>query len=149
MLLKFFRQSLPQVILVIILMSVLLWLRSFFSDMVEPFYFESIQMPFYSLVVKWISNNLLLGRIIAFIVMLITGFYLLQINSKHIVIKQRTYLLSLFYIILVSSLLSLQQLNPAVFASFFFVLAIDHILSIYHKEVVLDNLFRADRKSVV
>ncbi len=143
MLLKFFKQSLPQVIITIILLSVLLWLKSFFADLEEPYYFESINMPFYSFLEKGISSNLLLSRIISFIVMLFTGFYLLHINSKHIVIKQRTYLLSFFYILLTSSLISLQQLNPAVFAAFFLVFAIDHILSIYHKEVVLDNLFRA------
>lgn len=143
MLLKFFKQSLPQVIIAIILISVLLWLRSFLSNQQGYFYFDSIQMPLYSLLASWISNNVLLGRIITFVALLVTGFYLLQINSKHIVIKQRTYLLSFFYLIIMSSLISLQQINPAVFAAFFFVFALDHILSIYHKEVVLDNLFRA------
>lgn len=143
MLLKFFKQTLPQVIVMIILLSFLLWLKSFLSDFVYPYYFESITMPFYALISNWISNNVLIGKIIAFIVSLFTGFYLLQINSKHIVIKQRTYLLSFFYIILISSIISLQQINPAVFSAFFLVIAIDHILSIYHKEIVLDNLFRA------
>lgn len=143
MLLKFFKQTLPQVITMIILLSVLLWLKSSFSDFVQPYYFESITMPFYSLIMNWTSNNVFIGRIITFLVSLFIGFYLLHINSKHIVIKQRTYLLSFFYIILISSLISLQQINPAVFAAFFLVFAIDHILSIYHKEIVLDNLFRA------
>jgi len=100
-------------------------------------------MPFYSIATGWISSNILIGRIIAFTVLLFIGFYLLRINSKHIVIKQRTYLISFFYIILVSSLITLQQFNPSVFAAFFLVFAIDHILSIYHKEMVLDNLFKA------
>ena len=143
MLLKLFKQSIPQVIVIIFLLAILLWLKSCFTDLINPYYFESISMPFYSIIKSWISNNVLLGRVITFIVLLFTGFYLLQINSKHIVIKQRTYLLSFFYIILISSLISLQQLNPAVFAAFFMVFAIDHILTIYHKEVVLDNLFRA------
>ncbi len=143
MLLKFFKQSLPQVIATILLLAILLWLKSCFTGIVSPYYFESISMPFYSLITSWILNNVLAGKIVAFIMLLFTGFYLLQINSKHIVIKQRSYLLSFFYIILLSSIISLQQLNPAVFAVFFFVFAMDHILSIYHKENVLDNLFRA------
>lgn len=143
MLLKFFKQTLPQVILITIILSILLWLRSCLSDLLHPFYFESITMPFYSIITNWVSNNVILGRIITFIVLLFTGFYLLRINSKHIVIKQRTYLLSFFYIYIISSIVPLQQLNPTVFAAFFIVFAIDHILSVYHKEVALDNLFRA------
>jgi len=100
-------------------------------------------MPFYEKIVVWLSNNLLLGKILTFITMLIVGFYLLHINTKHIVIKQRTYLPAFFYFILTSSLLPLQQINPAVFASLLIVFALDHILSLYHKESVLDNIFRA------
>ncbi len=143
MLLKFFKQTLPQVIVAIIILSILLWMRSFLSEQIAPFYFESLKMPLYSIVSDWFSANALWGKIVTFIVLLFTGFYLLQINSKHIVIKQRTYLISFFYIIVISSLLIIQQINPSVFAAFFMVFAVDHILSIYHKEQALDNLFKA------
>lgn len=143
MLLRFFKQTLPQVIVVIIILTTLIWLRSFSSIQTYPFYFESINMPFFAFINHWLSNDVIYGKIIAFIVMLISGFYLLQINSKHIVIKQRTYLLSFLYFVIVSSFISIQQINPAVFASFFIVLVFDHLFSIYHKENVLDNLFRA------
>jgi len=143
MLLKFFKQTLPQVIIMILLFTVLMWLRSFISDQTYPFYFDSIKMPLYALITNWLSSNMLWGKITAFTVLLFTGFYLLQINSKHIVIKQRTYLPAFLYLILVSSFVTLHQINPAVFASLLIVLAFDHILSIYHKENVLDNLFRA------
>jgi len=127
----------------IVLLAFAMWFRSFISAQTYPFYFDSIKMPFYTLITSWLSNNIFYGRILTFIVMLFTGFHLLQINSKHIVIKQRTYLPAFFYFILISSIIPLHQINPAVFASFLFVFAIDHILSIYHKENVLDNLFRA------
>ncbi len=143
MLLKFFKQTLPQVIVMIALFTVLIWLRSFFSDQTYPFYFDSIKMPFYASITSWLSNNTLYGKILAFIVMLFTGFYLLQINSKHIIIKQRTYLPTFLYLVLISSFITLHQINPAVFASLLFVFVFDHVLSVYHKENVLDNLFRA------
>ena len=143
MLLKFFKQTLPQVIVMIILLTALMWIKSFFSDQAYPFYFDSIKMPFYASITSWLSSNILYGRILAFIVMLFTGFYLLQINSKHIIIKQRTYLPAFFYLVLISSFTPLHQINPAVFASLLIVFVLDHILAIYHKENVLDNLFRA------
>ena len=143
MLLKFFKQTLPQVIITIITLAILLWLRSFLSNQISPFYFESISVPLFTIVSNWLSTNILWGRIVTFIMLLFTGFYLLHINSKHIVVKQRTYLISFFYIILISSLPQIQQLNPSVFAAFFVVFAIDHLLSIYHKDQVLDDLFKA------
>jgi hypothetical protein len=143
MLLRFFKQSLPQVIVMIILLTILMWLHSFINNDVFPFYFDSIKMPFYSFVTSGFLNNTLYAKIIAFAVMLLTGLYLLQINSKYIIIKQRTYLPAFFYFILISCFITLHQINPAVFASFFIALVFSHILSIYHKEDVLDNLFRA------
>jgi hypothetical protein len=143
MILKFFKQTLPQVIVIFVLLTILLWLRSFYNSDVFPFYFDSIKMPFYSLITNWLTNNIFYSRIFTFGVMLFTGFYLLQINSKHIIIKQRTYLPAFFYLILISSIRPLHQINPSVFAAFFIVFTLDHILSIYHKEDVLDNLFKA------
>lgn len=143
MMLKFFKQSLPQVIVVIILLAIIMWGQSIINNLSYPFYFDSIQMPFYEKLVTWLSNNLLLGKIVTLVAMLSVGFYLLHVNTKHIVIKQRTYLPAFFYFILTSSLIPLQQINPAVFASILMVFSLDHILSIYHKETVLDNLFRA------
>ncbi|MHC1703194.1 MAG: DUF6427 family protein [Tenuifilaceae bacterium] len=143
MLLKFFKQSLPQVIVVIIVLAIILWLQSFLSDLGLSYYFDSIKMPFYDFVTKWLNEGLLKSHIITFVIMMITAFLLLQINSKHIIIKQRTYLPAFIFIILVSGFLPLQRINPTVFASFFLVFAFDHILSLYHKENVLDNLYKA------
>lgn len=143
MLLNFFKQTLPQVIATIIILTLLLWLKSILSIQVTPFYFESISMPFFSLISSWISSNILWSKVFTLTLLLFTGFYLLQINSKHIVVKQRTYLISLFYLLITSSIAVLHQINPAVFAAFFMVFALDHILSTYHKQEVLDNLFKA------
>jgi len=143
MLLKFFKQTLPQIIIVIIVLAILIWLKSFLTDSVFSFYFDSIKMPFYDFITKWLHEGLFKSSLISFVVMLITAFLLLQINSKHIVIKQRTYLPAFFFVILASGFLPVQRINPAIFSSFFLVFAIDHILSIYHKESVLDNLYRA------
>jgi len=143
MILKFFKQTLPQVIIVLVLIAILLWVRDFFSAITLPFYFDSIKMPFYGLITNWISENIVYGKLITFTIILFTAFYLLQINSKHIVIKQRTYLPAFFYILLSSCFIALHRVNPAIFSALFFVFAFDHIFSIYHKENALDNIFKA------
>ena len=143
MLLKFFKQTLPQVIIVSIIVAFLLWFKSLFTDQFYTFYFDSIKMPIYAFVTSWASENSMYSKALSFLVMIFAAFYLLTINSKHIVIKQRTYLPAFFYILLVSCFISIQRINPAVFAGLFIVFAIDHVFSIYHKENALDNIFRA------
>lgn len=144
MLLSFFKKSLPQVIVVVIVLAILLWLKTFLYDqVVVPYFFDSVNMPFYAFAIKWLPEGSMSSRIVAFTAMLITALYLLHLNSKHIIIKQRTYLPALFFVLLSSCFLPLQRINPAVFSSFLILLTIDHILTIYHKENVLDNIFKA------
>ncbi len=143
MLLKFFKQTLPQVIVTIIIITLLLWVKSLFSSHTPSFYWETISMPLYSSISSWLSGNYLWSKVISLTLVFFTGFYLLQVNSKHIVVKQRTYFISFLYLIITSSIIFLQQINPAIFAAFFMVFAVDHILSIYHKDNALDNLFKA------
>jgi hypothetical protein len=143
MLLKFFKQTLPQVIIALILLAFLLWFKTLISDNTYSYYFDSIKMPVYAFVTSWAPENSIYSKVLTFLVMIFTAFYLLSINSKHIVIKQRTYLPAFFYILLVSCFVPLQRINPAVFSGFFILFAIDHVLSIYHKDNALDNIFRA------
>lgn len=143
MFLKFFKQTLPQVIIVSILLAILMWVKNLNTEQVFPYYFDSIKMPFYAFISKWLQNNYLLSKGLTFLIMILSAFYLLQINSKHIVIKQRTYLPALFYILFTSSIISLQRINPAIFSALIFVFVFDHILSIYHKENALDDIFKA------
>lgn len=143
MLLRFFKQSLIQVLAVIIFIAAVLWVSSFFKSSDVFFYFDYQKMPFFELITSISPSKIWLQILLNFTISLISGLYLIQFNSKHIVIKHRSYLPALFFILICSSIPSLQKANPAVFASFFFILAFDHIFSIYHKEQVFDNLFRA------
>lgn len=143
MLLKFFRRPLPIVLTSIIILAIGLWVKTFITETTVPFYFDSIQMPFYRMVMGWLPNNFLLNTIITFALSLIIGLWLLGLNSKHIIIKQRTYIPTLVYIIIATSILPLQRINPAVFAAFFFIPSINHLLSIYQNPNVLDHLYRS------
>jgi len=143
MLLKFFKGSAPSVIAVIIVLSVLLWLKSFINPTNTTFYFDDYSMPLYALLKTVTRGNLMLEIAISFTFTLISALYLIQINTKHILIKYRTYLPALLYIVLASSFTPLQRLNPAVISSLFIIIAIEYILS-YEKRNSLDSFFRAN-----
>ncbi len=144
MLLKFFKGSAPSVIAVIIVLSVLLWLKSFINPAYTPFYFDDYSMPLYALLKAVTRGNLMLEIAFSFTFTLISALYLIQINTKHILIKYRTYLPAFLYFFLASSFTPLQRLNPAVISSLFIIIAIEYILSTYEKRNSLDSFFRAN-----
>jgi len=126
-----------------ILIAILLWLQSFLSHSGPTPYFESHEMPFYTIVRRMAGGNIFLERIFAFTMLIATSLYLIQLNTKHILIKYRTYLPTLLFIVLSSSFLPLQRINPGIFAAFFMILAIDNLFSAYESSKTLDHLFKA------
>ncbi|HCY00362.1 MAG TPA: hypothetical protein DG754_09510, partial [Bacteroidales bacterium] len=143
MLLKFFKGLTPAILATIILTSLLIWGKSLFSTEVFSFYFDNYPMPLYVLIKGLMGEHTLIEKIVALIITIASALYLIQLNTKHILIKYRTYLPVLLYIIFTSSFIPLQRINPAVFASPFLILATDNLLSSYEGKNSLDHFFRA------
>jgi len=143
MLLNFFKRPLPVVFSSIIVLAILLWLQSFVTNQLVQFSFDKSQMPLYALLTQMFNGNNYIARIIVFAILLTISFYLVHLNSKHILIKQRSYFPSLMYILLTSSFLPLQRLNPAIFACLLILIAINYLFSLNEGNNPLDNLFKA------
>ena len=143
MLLSFFRKSQTTTITAAILVLAAIWLSTFLSKTTYPYIFDSINMPLYQLVAKYLTPDNIYSKVITLVLILAIAIYLQQLNGRFIIIKQRTYLPALFFFLVSSALTPVQRLNPAVFASLFITIAIDHIFAIYQKVNPLDNIFRA------
>ena len=111
MLLKFFKGSTPAILVTIILASLLIWAKSLFSVQNVSFYFDSYPMPLYVLIKSLMGGNILIEKIAALTITVLSGFYLIQLNTKHILIKYRTYLPALIYILFTSSFIPLQRIK--------------------------------------
>ena len=90
MLLKFFKRQLPTVFSAIILIAILVWLRTLIGIDSLPFYFDENGMPFYELMLRLTGGNTFIESLLALTAMLLTAIYLIQLNTKHILIKYRT-----------------------------------------------------------
>lgn len=143
MLLKFFKRPLPSVFITMLFIAILLWLQSFLLINKTSYYFEGYEMPFYSIIRNLAGGSSFIERIFAFIVLIASSLYLIQLNTKHILIKYRTYLPTLLFVILSSSFLPLQKINPGLFAAFFLILSIDNLFSAYESSNHLDRIFKA------
>jgi hypothetical protein len=143
MLLRFFRGTSPAVLIAIILFSIGLWVKSFLANDAHPFHFDDFSMPFYKAVVELVNNNHALGRVISLLLTIGCSLMLLQVSTRFMLIKVRSYIIVLTFAILSSSFLPLQRINPAIFASIFFVLAIDRLFVSYEKEYPYSHFFTA------
>lgn len=141
MLLKFFKKQLPSVSSAIILVGVASWLVSFINPQAANG-FENYQMPLYSLVAYYIPAQTFLSQLFAFTMVVVNGIFLMQLNTRFILIKNRTYLPALFYILICSGITCLQGMNPPVIASFFIILAAFNLFASIDTNT-LDKLFKS------
>jgi hypothetical protein len=141
MFLQSLKRPLPRVIAFIFLIAIAIWFRGFLFSYEGIILFDFYEMPFYGLVKYIFTGNDLVEKIVTFILVLFIALFLLQINTRHIIIKQRTYLPALIYILVCSSFVPLQSINPAVFAAFFIVLALDRLYTVNKSQKPLSNLF--------
>lgn len=140
--LKLFRTSRLLAIVSIIIIALGLWAWSFCRGCTATFGFQKVSMPLYEFVTEWITQYDLVGRITTLVLVFLIGIYLLRINEKFILVRQRSYMPLLFMVLISGAMLPILNINPGVFAAFFVVITLDHIFASYEKNA-LDHIFRA------
>lgn len=141
MFLKFFKKQLPSVFTVIILVGIASWIVTFINPYAANG-FENYQMPLYTLITYYIPAQTFLSKLFAFLMIVINSIFLIQLNARFNLIKNRTYLPTLFYILICSGLSCLHGINPAAYSSFFIILSVSKLFA--SAEVnTLDNLFKS------
>lgn len=143
MFLNFFKRPLPIVLTTIIVGGVLLWIGSFTGWLSVVHGFETNQMPAYSFIANIFSGSILLKALFAFALMLTISLYILQLSSKYILIKTRTYLPALIYIVLTAGFISVKGLNPALISAIFVALSLNNLFQIFETKKPHNNLFMA------
>jgi hypothetical protein len=134
MFLRFFKSGQPAFFFIIPVLAVLLWLKYLIIPQPVNMVFEPNPMPFYSWLFALLENQVFLGKGISLVLHVFIALWLSRLNTKFILLNQRTYLPAIIYLLFISSYLPLQQLNPAVFSAVFLVLAVELMFDAYKKE---------------
>ncbi len=140
MVLSILKTKQPILIFLIPLVTVLLWLHGFLNIPNEIPYNEHIQAPLYNLIMPLIKN-VYVSKIIGIILLVAQSFLLASLNMKFFFIKQRTYLHTFLFVLIVSSSTSLQYTSPALIANFFIIFAFDWLFASYKKYNTNKQLF--------
>lgn len=142
MLLKFFRGTGPGVVLLIFLTAVIVWLGAFINPHEAiSLYYDTNPMPLYGLLRQVIGTNAMPGVIFSFILVLLMSFLMINFNTSHFFINERTFLPGAIYILLTGLFPYYQLLNPVLPASVFLMLAIRRIMDAYRKSGIAFNFF--------
>jgi len=143
MLLRSFKGGQPVLFFFIPFLVGLMWLKYFILPQPVRMEFEPWQMPFYRWISALLENQVIIGKIITLGLHVFIALWIARMNTKFIILQQRTFLPAIIYLLVVSSYLPLQQLNPAVFACVFLVFSIEIMFNAYRKEELALEFFMA------
>ena len=144
MLLRIFKGNNPGVIVLIALIAIALWYRTF----THPELFGSVtaaqaEMPLYMLLGRITGASFFARQAIAFATMAVIALLLVNFNTSSFFINERTYLPALLYVLSAGYMPGLPSLNPALPASLFLMLAIMRIVEGYRKPGLASDFFDA------
>ncbi len=140
---KIFNNNNPVVFILMPILLVLVWLKTFYTGSFTLFQTDSIPMPFYAWTNLLTFNNTFVSAFSGLLLVAIQTVLVVRLNIKHIIIENRSYLPAFLFIIIIGSYTPLQRLHLALCANFFIILALDKILSSYKQHSTLSEVFDA------
>jgi hypothetical protein len=144
MLLKKFRESGPDVLILIIIILLLVWMGAFLhphppSDLgynIKP-------MPFFGVLLSVAGFNPLFSVVFVFMLVLLVSFLMVNFNTSIFFISERTFLPALIYILLTGLFPDQLVLNPVVPAAAFLILGVRRIIDSYQIQGTAYSFFDA------
>lgn len=142
MLLKLFKSNHPYILFLIPLIGIVLWIPALFNYQIND-----VEISNTTFIFNWLYNLLdfspIAPTIFALILLIIESFILIRLNFKFIFIENKTYLPSVLFLILASSISSFQTLHPLLIGNLFLLLAIDKTFAIDKKRDALKRYFES------
>lgn len=141
MILKLLKSNQPYHFILIPLVVLVFWFRSFLTPGFFPFFGGENDMPLYSPLNQLLSGSPLINNAVAVVFVILLSFMILRLNTVYDFIQIRTFLPSNIFVLIVSGLLSLHTLHPVYFGAFFLLLCVDRIFNAYESKKANSNSF--------
>jgi hypothetical protein len=126
-----------------LIVGVLFWAISFWSPNPYQFFEGESENFFYHFIDKFTSDYPLLQVILSLVIVLFIAFLIQQINSKYALIKSRTKLPAVIYIIIIGGFTAMHTLHPVFFAAIFILLGINSLFSTFNNAKPRPEIFNA------
>jgi hypothetical protein len=144
MILRKFRETGPDVIFLIAIVLVATWTGAFLHpQMPSDLSFDVKPMPLFGLLLGICGSDPLITTIVAFFIMILISFLLVNFNTNVFFISERNYLPALTYTLLIAFLPHNQLLNPVLPAAVFLILSVRRIMASYKIQYTAFSFFDA------
>jgi hypothetical protein len=129
-LLRLFKDSRMTGILVLLVLSVAVFLKS----LIYPGPLEGyVGMPFYTLIFGAIHTVPLVDRLVALLLVWIMGYLLIRTGARYVLLEQRSNMPALFLLLFAVALPSTQQVSPALVGAIFYLMAFTTLFDVHDK----------------
>lgn len=122
------------------ILAIAMWWPSFMEPPVIP---VKHSMPLFEVFTQMLGNDLLVKTMVAFVLIIIEGFYLNYLFDKNNLLTRKSFLPAFAFVMMMSGFKSVQQLNPIVCALLFVMLSLSKIAKTYRQDSALSNVFDA------
>lgn len=120
-----------------------LWFRSYIHPSFFPFFPGEDQMFLYKPIRHLIGQSVLVSNLVAMLLVIAMAFLILRLNTTYAFIRIRTFLPSNIFVLIISGLLTMHSLHPVYFGLLFLLLSVDRIFQSYDKSKFHSNAFEA------
>ncbi len=141
MIFKIFNTNQPYVLILFFLIELTVWGFSFFTGESVQISSNQYNTVFGNFLADFNTNNHLLSKIIAFVLLFMQAIYLTWLNKKYFFITKRTYLPAIIYLLAISSFRQYQELYGVIISNTFFLLIINEVFSVYKKRTAIASYF--------
>lgn len=129
--------------LLIPVIGFLFWMHSFQSPVALDLNLANGAMPLYYLIYHFINEQDFWQVFIAFCLVIINSFFVVQLGYSFLFLKKRSYFPGIIYLITVSSFQVLHSLLPVHLATLCVLISIYFIFDTYHNKVEITYTFNA------
>jgi hypothetical protein len=129
---RLFSSYRPYVLLLLPLAAFALWFQGFMeAPRLDLVHFRQVS-PL-SMICSWktLAAWPMTSKVLSFVLLMTFAYLMIYLNNRYIIVEQRTYVQAFFYLLIVSALPKLEQLNPELIGAFFLLWALNKLMSIY------------------
>jgi len=143
MILRILKSNQPLNYFFYLIIGILFWLSSFLSPLSYQFFDGENSGILYYPLFKVTADYPLLQVILSLIIVLFLAFLVQQINSRYALIRTRTKLPAVIYIIIIGGFSPMHTLHPVFFAAIFTLFGINSLFSIFDNSNPQLDIFNA------
>ena len=125
------------------IIGVLFWIKNILAPAEYPFYVAENKNLLFAPIFTLTEGLGLLQVLISFALVVFTAFFAQQLNDRYALIRTRTKLPSIIFVVIIGGFTALHALHPVYFAAIFLILSIYNLFAVFNNPAPFAPIFNA------